>query len=222
MQELKLALFDENRPCSCAAAPHPCMIRTGFRGKTYFIWAIATLSTMILMHQHDFSSTVHLTAKFGGSSMHVKRWMESCGFELYPNLKWTTVKSQHALGQSAMTVFLPFAVQNNWVYWDSPEVDDSDFRHCPTSCVWIRSRENSLEGLRRGARCAAQAHAVLFWLPLGHPSERGADSLKDIKDSGLFQSGNQLWVAVATEPNIIKDLSFLCKCPSFSAFAVYP
>ena len=126
-----------------------------------------------------------------------------------------------------MTVFVPFAVENNWAVWDSPEADDSDFRDCPTSCVWVRSRDTSSLGLLHAAPCAAQvccmslsattaflhylltvitqAHAVLFWLPLGHPAARHDDSEKAIQSSGLVHGDRQLWLGVGTEPGMMNS-----------------
>jgi hypothetical protein len=91
------------------------------------------------------------------------------------------------------------------VPWGS-EVDASDFQDCPTSCVWVRNRNTSMPELRRNSRCAAQAHAVLFWLPMGHPYKKGdfgyAEGAEAIKSSGLIRSGNQMWVGVGTEPGM--------------------
>ncbi len=101
-----------------------------------------------------------------------------------------------------MTVFVPFAVENNDAMWDSASVDDSDFYQCPTSCVWIRSRDISSQGLRERAHCAAQAYAVLFWLPLGDPA-RNLELHDAINQSGLIRSENQFWLAIGTEPGIL-------------------
>ncbi len=185
------------------------MIKSSVRGRVYAISAMFTLSVLAFIHEKDslIMRGAYSTAlsHIGGSLIPLERWMQSCSFELYPNLKWETVMSQRGSGQSVMTVFVPFAVDNNWVPWGS-DVDDSDFHDCPTSCVWIRSRDTSMEGLRRNAHCAAQAHAVLFWLPLGHPYNTGdfgyAEGAAAIKNSGLIHSGNQVWLGVGTEPGM--------------------
>ena len=175
------------------------------RGKTFVIVTVVLLSIFAFIREKDILSANNVMVHIDSHSMPLDRWMRSCGFELYPNLKWATVASQHGNGQSAMTVFVPFAVENNWAIWDSPEVDDSDFRDCPTSCVWVRSRDTSSLGLRHAAPCAAQAHAVLFWLPLGHPAARHDDSEKVIQSSGLVHGDRQLWLGVGTEPGMMNS-----------------
>ena len=174
------------------------------------VLAIALLSILALIREREELGRADVTMHLGSSSLPLNAWMQLCGFELYPNLNWQTVVSQHgrhqsSTGRRAMTVFLPFAVDNSLVPWGS-EVDDSDFQDCPTSCVWVRNRDTSMPELRRNARCASQAHAVLFWLPLGHPYKKGdfgyAEGAEAIKSSGLIRSGNQVWVGVGTEPGM--------------------
>jgi hypothetical protein len=184
---------------------HPNMVKISTRGKTFVIAAIALLSLFGFIREKDILSANNVMVHIDGHSMPLERWMRSCGFELYPNLKWATVAYQHGNGQSAMTVFVPFAVENNWAIWDSPEVDDSDFRDCPTSCVWVRTRDTSSQGLRQAAPCAAQAHAVLFWLPLGPPAARHDDSGKVIRSSGLLHGDRQIWLGVGTEPGMMNS-----------------
>jgi len=193
--------------CSAAAALADAgMIEITIRGRAYVISAIMMLSILAFIHEKDFlnSAYVTVTAHIGGSSASLHRWMQLCDLELYPNLKWDTVMSQHGSGQPAMTVFVPYAVENNWAIWDSPDVDDSDFHDCPTSCVWIRNRDTSMEGLRRNAHCAAQAQAVLIWFPLGHPYKTSSGSdVEAITTSGLIHSDNQIWLGVGTEPGMM-------------------
>jgi hypothetical protein len=177
------------------------MFKNSIRLKAFFIFVIFTLCALSIFNEIELLSRNNLVTRVGGSAVPLDLWMNLCDFELYPNLKWKTVFSQHASGQAVMTVFVPFAVENSWVPWGSV-VDDSDFHNCPTSCVWIRSRDTSMESLSRSALCAAQAHAVLFWLPLGHPGQSG-DVRTVISASGLIQSSNQVWVSVATEPGSV-------------------
>ena len=103
------------------------MVKMSTRGKTFVIVTVALLSIFAFIREKDILSANNVMVHIDSHSMPLDRWMRSCGFELYPNLKWATVASQHSNGQSAMTVFVPFAVENNWAVWDSPEVDDSDF-----------------------------------------------------------------------------------------------
>ena len=174
-----------------------------FRSIAFFISAITILIVVACFHENTLLVSIPLTTHVVGdkSSVPLAQWMHSCDLELYPNLQWSTVESQRSRS-SVMTVFVPFAVENNYEMWDSASVDDSDFHQCPTSCVWIRRRDTSLQGLRERAHCAAQAHAVLFWLPLGHPA-RNLDSRDAINQSGLIRSENQFWLAVGTEPGIL-------------------
>jgi hypothetical protein len=195
------------------------MIGASVRAKAYAVSAVLMMSIVALIQEKDSLIGSYVTTHMGSSLMPLDRWMESCGFELYPNLKWETVMSYHGSNRPVMTVFVPFAVENNWAVWNSPDVDDSDFHGCPTSCVWIRSRDTSMQGLRRIAPCAAQAHAVLFWLPLGHPYETGhADDDEAIKTSGLIHSSNQIWMGVGTEPGMMNskrgslNCQFFCLC----------
>jgi hypothetical protein len=182
------------------------MIKITFRGTAYVISAIIMLRVLAFIHDKDLvnGAYVTVTTHIGGSSASLHRWMELCDFELYPNLKWDTVMTQHRNGQSAMTVFVPYAVQNNWAIWDSPIVDDSDFHDCPSSCVWIRNRDTTMEGLRRNAHCISQAQVVLFWFPLGHPyKESSGSDVEAIATSGLIHSGSQIWLGVGTEPGMM-------------------
>jgi hypothetical protein len=192
------------------------------RGRAYAISAIFTLSILAFIHEKGSLSGAYSTARIGGSSMPLDRWMQFCNFELYPNLLWKTVMSQHGSGQSVVTIFVPFAVDNNLAPWGS-DIDDSDFHDCQTSCVWIRSRDTSIEGLKRSAHCAAQAHAILFWLPLGHPYKTGVDfgaaeGAEAIRTSGLIHGGNQVWLGVGTEPGLMD--SFRSTPSIFSTFYV--
>jgi hypothetical protein len=175
------------------------------RRLAYAVSALLIISVVALIQENGSFIRSYVATHVGSSSsLPLDRWMESCGFELYPNLKWQTVMSYHGSNRPVMTVFLPFAVENNWAIWDSPDVDDSDFHGCPTSCVWIRNRDTSMQGLRRNAQCAAQAHAVLFWLPLGFPFITGqAEDVEVIKTSGLIHRKNQIWVGVGTEPDMM-------------------
>jgi hypothetical protein len=186
------------------------MVHLSTRRTVCIVSAFALLSILALIREREELDRADVTMHLGSSSLPLKYWMQLCDFELYPNLNWHTVISQHGrhqspLGRRAMTVFLPFAVDNSLVPWGS-EVDDSDFHDCPTSCVWIRNRDTSMPELRRNARCVAQAHAVLFWLPPGHPYKKGdfgyAEGAETIKSSGLIRNSNQLWVGVGTEPGI--------------------
>lgn len=177
------------------------MLKNSIRVKAFAISVIFTLCILAILNETELLSKYDLVTRVGGSTVHLDRWMNLCDFELYPNLKWKTVFSQHASGQAVMTVFVPFAVENSWMPGGS-DVDDSDFHNCPTSCIWIRSRDTSMESLSRSALCAAQAHAVLFWLPLGHPGQSG-DVGTVISASGLIRSSNQVWVSVATEPGYV-------------------
>jgi hypothetical protein len=162
----------------------------------FAILVIVLLSVSAIIREQDELGRADVVTQVGASRMLLKHWIESCGFELYPKLRWETVLSQnrrdqYAMGRSAMTVFLPFAVENSLVPWGS-DVDDADFQDCQTSCVWIRNRDTSMQELRRNAGCAAQAHAVLFWLPLGHPYKQGdfgyVEGAEAIKSAGLIRS----------------------------------
>jgi hypothetical protein len=171
------------------------------------------MAIVALIQEKDSLIGSYVTTHVGGTSTPLDRWMKSCGFELYPNLKWETVMSYHGSNRPAMTIFVPFAVENNWAVWNSPDVDDSDFHGCPTSCVWIRSRDTSMQGLGRNAQCAAEAHAVLFWLPLGHPyTTDHSDAVEAIKSSGLIHSSNQMWVGVGTEPGMMNSIQGSVMC----------
>jgi hypothetical protein len=178
-------------------------ILVAFRSSAFFISAITILIVVAFFHASNLFVSIPLATHVGGgkSPIPLAQWMNSCGLELYPNLLWSTVESQRSRS-SVMTVFVPFAVENNYAMWDSASVDDSDFHQCPTSCVWIRSRDTSLQGLRERAHCAAQAHAVLYWLPLGHPA-RNLELHDAINQSGLIRSENQFWLAIGTEPGIL-------------------
>ena len=155
MIERSLHLLSDGTKNECFATqtqPDSDMIGSSLRSKAYAVSALLMMCIVALIQEKDSLVGLYVTTDVGGSLKPLNRWMESCGFELYPNLKWETVMSYHGSNRPAMTVFVPFAVENNWAVWDSPDVDDSDFHGCPTSCVWIRSRDTSMEGLRRSAR----------------------------------------------------------------------
>jgi hypothetical protein len=183
------------------------MVQRSTRSKLYAILVISIVMSMLaLMHEKDSLVGSYVSTYFDASSVPLDRWMQSCNFDLYPNLKHDTVKSQHRNGKPVITIFVPFAVQNNWANWDSPNVDDFDFQGCSTTCIWIRNRDTSMQGLRDNAHCAAKASAVLFWNPLGHPYKTGeCDDICAIQTSGLVRNENQLWLGVGTEPGMMES-----------------
>ncbi len=92
------------------------------------VLAIALLSILALVHEREELGRAVVTMHVGSSSLPLKVWVQLCSLELYTNLNWKTVISQHgrhqsSTGRRAMTVFLPFAVDNSLVPWGS-EVDE--------------------------------------------------------------------------------------------------
>jgi hypothetical protein len=100
------------------------MVKISTRGKTFVIAAITMLSMSGFMREKDILSANSVMVRIDGRSMPLDRWMRSCGFELYHNLKWATVVYQHGNGQSAMTVFVPFAVSDPYGVVDLEGTDD--------------------------------------------------------------------------------------------------
>lgn len=181
------------------------MVQRSTRSKLYAILVISILMSMLALLYEKDSLVGSYVSTYVASFVPLDSWMKSCNFDLYPNLKRDTVQSQHRNGKPVITIFVPFAVENNYAVWNSPNVDDFDFQGCSTSCIWIRNRDTSMQGLRENSHCAAQSSAVLFWFPLGHPFKTGDDEIRAIHTSGLVHSGDQIWLGIGTEPGMMES-----------------
>jgi hypothetical protein len=104
------------------------MVQRSTRSKFYAILAILILMSMLaLLYEKDSLVGSYVSTYVDASFVPLDSWMKSCNFELYPNLKRDTVQSQHRNGKPVITIFVPFAVENNYAVWNSPNVDDFDF-----------------------------------------------------------------------------------------------